>query len=148
MKTPVAVVYLHGFSTSSAEIRPVPDLVAKALGASLYYNRLTGHALSSVSLGAALGATMPGDWIRDTAEALAVGRRLGDRVVVIATSTGGTLATNAAVNPAMSQNVVGYVLISPNFRLKPWKALLLDLGYAPVWLPWLAGSEVAFIPTS
>lgn len=77
---------------------------------------------------------MPGDWIRDTAEALAVGRRLGDRVVVIATSTGGTLATNAAVNPAMSQNVVGYVLISPNFRLKPWKALLLDLGYAPVWL--------------
>jgi hypothetical protein len=82
-KTPLAVVYLHGFSATSAEIRPVPDLVAKALGANLSYTRLTGHGLTGTppgtAPGAALGAAMPEDWIADTAEALAIGRRLGDQ---------------------------------------------------------------------
>ena len=39
-RTDWAVVYLHGFSGSSEEIRPVPDEVAAALGANLFYR---GH---------------------------------------------------------------------------------------------------------
>ena len=35
VKTPLAVVYLHGFSASLAEVRPVADQVAKSLGANL-----------------------------------------------------------------------------------------------------------------
>jgi len=45
-KTPVSIVYLHGFSASSEEIRPVPDQVAQSLGANLYFARLTGHGRS------------------------------------------------------------------------------------------------------
>ena len=41
-KTPLSVVYLHGFSASSQEIRPVPDDVASALGANLVYTRFQG----------------------------------------------------------------------------------------------------------
>jgi hypothetical protein len=34
-KTAFAIVYLHGFSASAEEIRPLPDRVAAALGANL-----------------------------------------------------------------------------------------------------------------
>ena len=143
-RTPTAVVYLHGFSGSSVDINPVPDLVAEALGANLFYTRLTGHGLD----GPALGAATPEDWINDTAEALAIGRRLGDRVLVIATSTGGTLATMAMADPELSEDVAGLVLISPNFRMKSSKARILDLGFAPIWAPWLMGANYSTTPTS
>ena len=42
-QTDWAVIYLHGFSASAEEIRPVPDRVAAALGANLYFTRMTGH---------------------------------------------------------------------------------------------------------
>jgi esterase/lipase len=143
-KTPMAIVYLHGFSGSSVDIKPVPELVAEALGANLFLARLTGHGLD----GPALGAATSEDWIEDTAEALEIGRRLGDQVLIIATSTGGTLATIAMANPTVSEDVVGLVLISPNFRMKSTKARILDLGYAHVWAPWLMGAEYSRTPTS
>ncbi len=31
-QTPLSIVYIHGFSASPAEIRPVPDEVARAFG--------------------------------------------------------------------------------------------------------------------
>ena len=77
-RTPFAVVYLHGYSATSEEIRPVPDEVAKALGANLFFTRFTGHGRG----GAAMGQATAGDWINDTAEALAIGKRLGDKVIV------------------------------------------------------------------
>ena len=98
-KTPLAVIYVHGFSASAEEIRPVPDEVAKALGANLFYTRLAGHGRS----GDAMAEPRAGDWIEDMAEAMAIGRSLGDRVVVIATSTGGTLAAIAATDPVLSE---------------------------------------------
>src|SRR5690606_28966653 len=36
-RTPLAIVYIHGFSASKGEIRPVPDMVATAFGANLFY---------------------------------------------------------------------------------------------------------------
>ena len=93
VKTPISVLYIHGFSASSEEIRPVPDKVAEALGANLVYTRLTGHGRS----GAAMAQATASDWMRDTAEALAAARAVGESVVVIATSTGGTLVAAAAL---------------------------------------------------
>ncbi len=83
-RTPLAVIYVHGFSATSEEIRPVPDEVAAALGANLFFTRLAGHGRT----GEALASATAGDWIEDMAEAMAIGRRLGDRVLVISTSTG------------------------------------------------------------
>jgi esterase/lipase len=143
-KTPMAIVYLHGFSGSSVDIKPVPELVAEALGANLFLARLTGHGLD----GAALGAATSEDWIDDTAEALAIGRRLGDKVLVIGTSTGGTLAIVAMSDPQLAEDVAGLVLISPNFRMKSTKARILDLGFASIWAPWLMGAEYSTTPTS
>lgn len=141
-KTAVAVVYLHGFSATSEEIRPVPDEVARALGANLFFTRFTGHG----ETGAALAQATAGDWINDTAEALAIGRRLGDKVIVIGTSTGGTLAAIAATDPRLAPLMDGVVFISPNFGLHDPRAFLLNWPLVRIWGPWVAGRTLGFTP--
>ena len=74
-KTPLAIVYIHGFSASKGEVRPLPDKVAAALGANLFYTRLTGHGQD----GAAMANGSVNAWINDYAEAIAIGRAIGDR---------------------------------------------------------------------
>ncbi|MCX7865066.1 MAG: hypothetical protein N2423_08550, partial [Novosphingobium sp.] len=59
-RTPLAIVYVHGFSASKNETRPVPDLAAQALGANLYFTRLAGHGIDGNALA---GATV-NDWAR------------------------------------------------------------------------------------
>jgi hypothetical protein len=48
---------------------------------------------------------------------LDIARAVGDRVLVIATSTGGTLAAYAATEADMAVDVAGIVFVSPNFAL-------------------------------
>ncbi|RYH08900.1 carboxylesterase [Tropicimonas sp. IMCC6043] len=143
-RTPLSIVYLHGFSASSEEIRPVPDEVAAALGSNLYFIRLAGHGRD----GPAMAEPVAGDWIEDAAEALAIGRRLGERVLVIATSTGGALAAIVAADPVLSQDVAGVVLVSPNFDLVNPAAALLSLPFARHFVPLLIGPERGFEPRS
>jgi alpha-beta hydrolase superfamily lysophospholipase len=87
-----------------------------------------------------------GDWIEDMAEAMAIGRRLGDRVLVIATSTGGTLAAIAATDPVLSEGLAGVVLVSPNFGVNSAAAKILDLPLARHWGPLVAGETRSFEP--
>ncbi|MDO9523928.1 MAG: alpha/beta fold hydrolase, partial [Gemmobacter sp.] len=141
-RTPVSIVYLHGFSASSHEIRPVPEKVASAVGANLYYARLAGHGRN----GAAMADAMADDWITDMAEALAIGARLGDRVIVMATSTGAALATaglgTADLRMALpgADKVAGLIFVSPNYRLRSAAvSRALDLPLADSWLPVIAG---------
>ncbi|MGB3554791.1 MAG: alpha/beta fold hydrolase, partial [Jannaschia sp.] len=94
-RTDLVLVYLHGFSATSWELRPVPDRIGAALGANVFLTRLAGHGID----GTALAEARAGDWIEDLAEAMAIARRLGDRIVVIGTSTGGTLAGLLAADP-------------------------------------------------
>ena len=39
----LAIVYIHGFSASRMETWPLCDRLAEAIGANLFYTRLTGH---------------------------------------------------------------------------------------------------------
>jgi len=120
-RTPLAIVYVHGFSASSGEIRPVPDEIASRLGANLFFTRLTGHGRD----GAAMAMASVNAWANDYAEAIEIGRRLGTRVVVVATSTGAGLATWAATQPELSEGVAALVLVSPNYRIRATGASLL-----------------------
>lgn len=141
---PLSVVYIHGFTATSEEIRPVPDRIAAALGANLVFTRLTGHGRP----GAAMAEATADGWMADVAEALAAGRAVGDRVVVIATSTGGTLAAMAARDPEMMEGVAALILVSPNFAVNAPGAGLLAWPGARAWAPWLIGREVSRPPRS
>jgi len=141
-QTDWAVVYLHGFSATSQEIRPVPDRVATALGANLVLTRLQGHGRGAQAMAQ---GTVAG-WMDDTAEALAVARKAGRRVLVIATSTGATLAAAAALDPALMEGVAGIVMVSPNFAVNNPAARLLTWPAARYWMPLLAGTERSFTP--
>ncbi|MEM7469836.1 MAG: alpha/beta fold hydrolase [Pseudomonadota bacterium] len=141
-QTELAVIYVHGFSATSEEIRPVPDMVADELGANLFYTRLSGHGRS----GLAMTEPTAGDWIEDMAEALAIGRRLGKEVVVLSTSTGGTISAIAARNPDLRENVKGIVFVSPNFRIKNPTATILEWPLARTLSTLLAGAERSFDP--
>jgi alpha-beta hydrolase superfamily lysophospholipase len=141
-RTPFALVYLHGFSATRAEIEPVPQLVARALGANLFLTRLAGHGRP----GAALAQATTNDWALDLDEAVGLGRRLGTRIVLVGTSTGGTLAALAALDPALARDIAGIVMISPNFGLQSDLAWMLDLPYGRHWLPAVMGAERAFEP--
>lgn len=141
-RTPVSILYVHGFSATSEEIRPVPDRVAGALGANLVYTRLAGHGRS----GAAMGEPDANDWMQDMAEGLAAARAVGDKVVVMSTSTGGTLAAAAAFDPDMARDVAAMIFVSPNFGINDPAAPLLTLPGAEWWLPLVAGKTRRFEP--
>ena len=141
-RTDHAIIYLHGFSASSEEIRPVPDRLASALGANLYFTRLSGHGRD----GAAMAEPSVKDWASDLGEALAIGRRIGRNVIVLATSTGATLASVAAVDAALSRNVQAHIYVSPNFGVNDPRASLLLWPFARYWVPLVAGAERAFEP--
>ncbi len=131
-RTPWSVVYLHGFSATRQETAPVSEEVAVALGANLYEARLRGHGLPGDSMGVATAR----DWIDGAEEALALGTRLGDSVLVIATSTGGTLAAWLAAQPEPARRGLrSVVLISPNFGVNGTTSAVLSWPWAPVVLP-------------
>lgn len=140
--TAVSVVYLHGFSADRHELDPVPLELARALGANLFYTRLSGHGRD----GPAMAEPTAEDWLADTEEAMAVGRRIGGRVVLLGTSTGGTLATWAAAQEGWADDVAALILVSPNYAprdtrarmlLWPWGGLIARIVVGPerCWTP-------------
>lgn len=143
VQTDTAVVFIHGFSASCGELRPLPELVAKALGANLFATRLMGHGQDGAAMGE---ATMVG-WQDDVKEAIGIGRALGKRVLVIGCSTGCTvttlgLATGDIVRDA---GLLGCCFVSPNFGLRHKLAqLVLDLPMSERWAPYLIGKERSF----
>ncbi len=141
-KTPIAVVYVHGFSASKGEVRPLPDVVAKALGANLYYTRLTGHGQD----GAAMATATVNDWANDYAEAVAIGRALGTRVLIISTSMGGGLTTWGLTEPALSENIMGAVFISPNYGVQAAGSELLTGPFGKQLANLIVGKERSFKP--
>lgn len=141
-RTPISLVYLHGFSATSQEIQPVTDLVAEALGANIFYTRLTGHGRGFEGMD---DGSVPA-WVNDYAEAMAIGGRIGERVVVIGTSTGGTLGVIGLFEERVDVEPAGIALISPNFRVNNPAAGLLTLPLARYWVPTVAGAERSFEP--
>lgn len=141
-RTTLAIVYIHGFSASKGEVRPLPDLVAKALGANLYYTRLAGHGRS----GDAMAKASVADWQEDMREALDIAALIGDRTLIIATSTGAALASWALAQPALAAHVEGAVFLAPNFRIRGRGAFLLTAPLARLSARLILGRRRSFVP--
>lgn len=137
-RTRLALVYLHGWSATRREISPVVEDAAAELGANAFFTRLRGHGLD----GAAMADAVARDWLEDTREAMAVGRLLGQKVLVVGTSTGGTLATWLALTDEAPDAVV---LVAPNFGPRAAGSRFLTWPWLSVALPAVLGSH-GFVP--
>jgi len=119
-KTEYSFVYLHGWSASQEEGAPLHEEIAKRYGYNLYLPRLAGHGLSEEEPMLNLTAT---DLMKSAREAIAVGKKIGDKVIVIATSTGGTLALYLA---SQNKDIHSMVLYSPNIDMRDQSSVLLN----------------------
>ncbi|MDT0605632.1 alpha/beta hydrolase [Croceitalea rosinachiae] len=118
-KTEYSIVYLHGWSASQEEGDPIHLQTAKRYGCNLYLPRLAGHGLDEDE--AMLGLTA--DQVIDSAkEAIAIGKKLGQKIILMATSTGGTLALHLAGGDS---DIAALLLYSPNVEIYDPNAKLL-----------------------
>ncbi len=119
-KTPLSIVYLHGFSATHKELSPMTEQFADKIGANVFYARLSGHGRSDDAMAEATTDA----WKQDAKEAYEIGTKIGDRVLLIGTSTGGTLSTWLSAQP-FADKLYANILISPNFAIKSSGAWLL-----------------------
>ncbi|MDN4164318.1 alpha/beta fold hydrolase [Cytophagales bacterium LB-30] len=118
--TEYSIVYLHGFSASQAEGEPLHRELAQRYGCNLYLPRLAGHGLAEEEPMLNLTASQ---MIASAAEAIAVGKKLGKKVILLCTSTGGSLALYLG---AHQPEIAGFILYSPNIKIYDASATLLD----------------------
>lgn len=136
-KTPWAIVYLHGFTASQMEGYPVHKDVAAKNGMNLYLARLSDHGLDSND---ALVKLTP-DRLWETAKlALAIGHKLGDKVILMSTSTGGTLAIKLA--QVYPDKVDALINFSPNIRINNVLAPILNNPWGLSILKLVAGNYI------
>jgi len=118
--TPVVIVYLHGFGASHEEGNPVHRNVAARFGCNLLLSRLASHGLDVAEPMGEL--TVDRLW-QSALVQMALARSLGEKIVLMGTSTGGTLALKLA---AAFPEVFAVVLYSPNIQINNSLAWLLN----------------------
>lgn len=140
-KTPYSIVYLHGWSACSHEGDPVHREFAERYGCNLYLPRLAGHGLDDKESFADL---TPGDLVESAKEALAIGRLIGEKVILMSCSTGGTLSIYlAAENP---EAVHAQLLFSPNIDIYAGASELLTLPWGKQIAEAMNGRYFSFTP--
>ncbi|MCP9200726.1 alpha/beta hydrolase [Gramella sp. GC03-9] len=110
-KTEYSIVYLHGFAGSYMDGYPVNQIIADTLKANLYLSRWAGHGLKPPH---SLDNFSPENAWESAREALAIGNRIGEKTIILSTSTGGTLATKLAAS--YPEKVYALINLSPNFE--------------------------------
>ena len=120
-KTDYAIVYLHGFSASQEEGNPVHRNIAKQFGCNLYLARLAEHGMDTTEQ---LVNLTPENYWKSAQQALAIGKQLGNKVILMGTSTGGTQALQLAAT--YPNEVAALVLYSPNIAINDPNAWLLN----------------------
>jgi pimeloyl-ACP methyl ester carboxylesterase len=106
-KTPYALVYIHGFTASKGEGDPVHRRIAQEFGMNAFLARLPQHGLDDQD---AFMALTPDAMIASAAQAIKAASLLGEKVIVMATSTGATLAL---IQAAQGADIEALVLYSP-----------------------------------
>ena len=120
-KTAYSIVYLHGYSASQEEGSPIHTSIAKEFGCNLYLSRLAEHGIDTTD---AMINLTPEEYWESAKQAFAIGKQLGNKVILMGTSTGGTNALQLAAT--YPDDVAALVLLSPNIAIDNSSAYLLN----------------------
>lgn len=120
-KKKYSVVYLHGFSASQKEGDPIHVQFAKEFGCNLYLARLADHGVDTTEQ---LSYFTADRWWQSAKEALAIGKSLGENLIIMSTSTGGTMALILAAE--YPEDVFAMINMSPNIAVNDPNAWLLN----------------------
>lgn len=136
-QTRVSIAYVHGFTATRVETQPVPQKLAAALGANIFYTRIEGHGRGTHGMHE---ATLEA-WLSGTREAIAIGRRIGEVVVLMGVSTGATAITAVCASDDCHR-LAALIFVSPNFGLRDWRSTMLLLPYGKLLAHRLVGPEL------
>ncbi|PTN09356.1 carboxylesterase [Mangrovibacterium marinum] len=120
-QTDWCLLYLHGFSASRMEGFPTHMNFAAYFGMNAYLPRLASHGLEVPE---PLLDMVPDSLYESAKEALQIAHILGKKVVIMSTSTGGTLSLKLAAD--FPELVDGLILLSPNVAINNPAAFLLS----------------------
>lgn len=121
-KTSLSILYLHGFKASHGEGFPIHRNIAKKLHANLFLSRLHGHGLQ---------VEVPyhnfniKEFILSAQQAIEITQKLGNKVIIMGTSTGASLALYLASLEEYKKSIHSLVLYSPLINFFGPKSLLL-----------------------
>lgn len=119
-KTEYVVIYLHGFSASQGEGEPIHREFARRYGFNLYLPRLQDHGIHSEEIFKDLTVE---SYMQSAKEAIAIGKQLGEKVILMSTSTGGTMSLYFAKH---DPDIHSLIMYSPNIRINNSSAHLMS----------------------
>lgn len=120
-KTAYCLLYLHGYSASWFEGEPAHRDFARRYGMNLYIPRLAAHGIDTTEC---LLNMTPDRLYESAKRALVLAHSLGEKVILMSTSTGGTLSLKLAAD--FPQLVDGLILYSPNIAINDPAAFLVS----------------------
>ena len=106
-KSPIVFVYLHGFGASHREGEPIMSKLSEKYNANVFMARLEEHGIDREN---GFEFLTPENYMASAKEALKIGKSLGDKIILVSTSTGGTLSLSLA---AVDNEIAGLILYSP-----------------------------------
>lgn len=112
-KTKLSIVYLHGFRASHPEGNPVHKTIAQSFGYNLYLSRMEEHGIKTQY--PLLNLTEE-KMLQSARFAIEIGKRLGEKVILMGTSTGASLALYLASQTAYRECISSLILYSPLIR--------------------------------
>ncbi len=140
-KTELCFLYLHGFSATRHETAPVTDLIAAEFKANAFHARLEGHGVGSEGM-----LTKSELWLQSVVDAWTIAAALGNKVVIIATSTGAALAIWLANQEMTRDKIHAFLFMAPNFKIRNPFGFILTWPWAKIWVRALIGKEVSWEP--
>ena len=142
-KTPLCFLYLHGFSATWQETAPLTSRLAQAQQANVVQARLAGHGEGEAGM-----LTPAEHWLQSVTDHFDLATRLGEKVVIVGTSTGCTIASWLLNNPIYANKTHACLFLSPNFRVRSSFGFLLTWPFSKYWVHLILGRHHEWEPVS
>ena len=108
-RTKYSIVFIHGFTTTGYQSKEFLNKLSSELDANLFMTRLSGHGVPYEGT-----KQMQIDKIMyDVSEAIIIGEKIGENVILVGHSLGGALSMLAADDEVLSKKIDTLVLFAP-----------------------------------